>query len=116
MVICSNFWGNLEGIWGIPGEILHIGWKIPGVYRIKIIHTFMLVLNGHIFNHNPEGMGQSVGHIPPPSPPPKKKKTHTYYIFGGTCTMRVLYLSYRMPNVNIWIIQNSKDFTRKNRL
>ena len=30
---CSKFWGNLEGIWGNPGEIPHIGWKIPGVYR-----------------------------------------------------------------------------------
>ena len=39
MVICSKFWGNLEGIWGIPGEILHTGWKIPGVYRVKIIHN-----------------------------------------------------------------------------
>ena len=26
-----KFWGNLEGIWGNPGEIPHIGWKIPGV-------------------------------------------------------------------------------------
>ena len=26
---CSKFWGNLEGIWGNPGEIPHIGWKIP---------------------------------------------------------------------------------------
>ena len=39
MAICSNFWGNLEGISGIPGEILHIGWKIPGVYRVKIIYN-----------------------------------------------------------------------------
>ena len=30
---CSKFWGNLEGIRGNPGEIPHIGWKIPGVYR-----------------------------------------------------------------------------------
>ena len=29
---CSKFWGNLEGIWGNPGDI---GWKIPGVYRVK---------------------------------------------------------------------------------
>ena len=29
---CSKFCGNLEGIWGNPGEIPHIGWKIPGVY------------------------------------------------------------------------------------
>ena len=32
---CSKFWGNLEGIWGNPGEIQHIGWKIPRVYRVK---------------------------------------------------------------------------------
>ena len=32
---CSKFWGNLEGIWGNPGEIPHIGWKIPRVYRVK---------------------------------------------------------------------------------
>ena len=32
---CSKFWGNPEGIWGNPGEIPHIGWKIPGVYRDK---------------------------------------------------------------------------------
>ena len=32
---CSKCWGNLEGIWGNPGEIPHIGWKIPGVYRVK---------------------------------------------------------------------------------
>ena len=32
---CSKFWGNLEGIWGNPGEIPHSGWKIPGVYRVK---------------------------------------------------------------------------------
>ena len=25
---CSKFWGNLEGIWGNPGEIPHIGWSI----------------------------------------------------------------------------------------
>ena len=31
----SKFWGNLEGIWGNPGEIPHIGWKIPRVYRVK---------------------------------------------------------------------------------
>ena len=45
----------------------------------------MLVLNGHIFNHNPKGMGQSAGHIPPPSPPKKKKKkknhTHIFHIW-----------------------------------
>ena len=34
---CSKFWGNLEGIWGNPGEIPHIGWKIPGVYRVNIL-------------------------------------------------------------------------------
>ena len=34
---CSKFWGNLEGIWGNPGEIPHIGWKTPGVYRVKTI-------------------------------------------------------------------------------
>ena len=32
---CSKFWGNLEGIRGSPGEIQHIGWKIPRVYRVK---------------------------------------------------------------------------------
>ena len=32
---CSIFLGNLEGIWGNPGEIPHIGWKIPRVYRDK---------------------------------------------------------------------------------
>ena len=32
---CFKFLGNLEGIWGNPGEITHIGWKIPGVYRVK---------------------------------------------------------------------------------
>ena len=32
---CSKCWGNLKGIWGNPGEIPHIGWKIPGVYRVK---------------------------------------------------------------------------------
>ena len=36
---CSKFWGNLEGIWGNPGEIPHIGWKIPGVYRVKDISS-----------------------------------------------------------------------------
>ena len=33
---CSKFWENLEGIWGNPREIPHIGWKIPGVYRVKL--------------------------------------------------------------------------------
>ena len=32
---CSKLWGILEGIWGNPGEIPHIGWKIHGVYRVK---------------------------------------------------------------------------------
>ena len=35
MVSCSKFWGNLEGIWGNPGEIPQFGWKIPGVYRVE---------------------------------------------------------------------------------
>ena len=35
MVSCSKFWGNLEGIWGNPGETPQFGWKIPGVYRVK---------------------------------------------------------------------------------
>ena len=35
MISCSKFWGNLEGIWGNPGEIPQFGWKIPGVYRVK---------------------------------------------------------------------------------
>ena len=34
---CSKFWRNLEGNWGNPGEIPHIGWKIPGVYRVKCL-------------------------------------------------------------------------------
>ena len=29
--ISSKSWGNLEGIWGNPGEIPHTGWKIRGV-------------------------------------------------------------------------------------
>ena len=29
--ISSKFWGNLEGIWGNPGEIPHVEWKIRGV-------------------------------------------------------------------------------------
>ena len=37
MESCSKFWGNLEGIGGNPGEIPHIGWKIPGVYRVKYL-------------------------------------------------------------------------------
>ena len=37
---CSKFWGNLEGIWGNPGEIPHIGWKIPGVYRVNVSKTY----------------------------------------------------------------------------
>ena len=39
---CSKFWGNLEGIWGNPGEIPHIGWKIPGVYRVNFVIIFFL--------------------------------------------------------------------------
>ena len=35
MISCSKFWGNLEGIWGNPGEIPQLGWKIPEVYRVK---------------------------------------------------------------------------------
>ena len=35
--IYSKFWGNFEGIWGNPGEIPHIGWKIHGVQRVKEI-------------------------------------------------------------------------------
>ena len=38
----SKFWGNLEGIWGNPGEIPHIGWKIPGVYRVKVFISTLL--------------------------------------------------------------------------
>ena len=34
---CSKFLGSLEGIWGNPGEIPHIGWKIPGVYRVILV-------------------------------------------------------------------------------
>ena len=33
--ICSKFWGNFEGILGIPGEIPHIGRKTLGVYMVK---------------------------------------------------------------------------------
>ena len=36
---CSKFWGNLEGIWGNPGEIPRIRWKIPGVYRVNVKGT-----------------------------------------------------------------------------
>ena len=43
---CSKFWGNLEGIWGNPGEIPHIGWKIPGV---KMDHVDMACLQ--LFTH-----------------------------------------------------------------
>ena len=37
---CSKFGGNLEGIWGNPGEIPHIGWKIPRVYRVNVSKTY----------------------------------------------------------------------------
>ena len=40
---CSKCWGNLEGIWGNPGEIPHIGWKIPGVYRVKEYDIFQVI-------------------------------------------------------------------------
>ena len=29
--ISSKFWGNLKGIWGNPGEIPHVEWKIREV-------------------------------------------------------------------------------------
>ena len=29
--ISSNVWGNFEGIWGNPGEILHAGYRVRGV-------------------------------------------------------------------------------------
>ena len=32
---CSKFGGNLKGIWESPGEIPHIGWKTPRVYRVN---------------------------------------------------------------------------------
>ena len=35
--ICPEFWGNFEGICGNPGEILHIGRKTFGVYRVKTL-------------------------------------------------------------------------------
>ena len=35
MKSCSKFWGNLEGIWGNPGKIPHIGWNIPGSIGLK---------------------------------------------------------------------------------
>ena len=38
--ISSKFWGNLEGIWGNPGEIPHVGWKIRGVERVKTSHIY----------------------------------------------------------------------------
>ena len=41
---CSKFSGNIEGIWGNPGEIPHIGWKIPGVYRVNACLKFERVL------------------------------------------------------------------------
>ena len=43
---CSTFWGNLEGIWGNPGEIPHTGWKIPRVYRVN--EGIMDTLPSHI--------------------------------------------------------------------
>ena len=44
-----TFWGNLEGIWGNPGEMPHIGLKIPGVYRVKCLfsHSELYILYGH---------------------------------------------------------------------
>ena len=44
---CSKFWGNLEGIWGNPGEIPHIGWKIPGVHMV-FYHSTVHVLRGDV--------------------------------------------------------------------
>ena len=42
---CSKFWGNLEGIWGNPGEIPHIRWQIPGVYRVNVKgHMYVICL------------------------------------------------------------------------
>ena len=35
-----KFWENLEGIWGNPGEMPHIGWKISGVYRVNAADYF----------------------------------------------------------------------------
>ena len=49
---CSKFWGNLEGIWGNPGEILHIVWKIPGVYRviqIKDNFRICIIVMGNLY-------------------------------------------------------------------
>ena len=44
----SKFWGNLEGLWGNPGEIPHIGWKISRVYRVNmknsIVHDVWIYL------------------------------------------------------------------------
>ena len=42
---CSKFWGNLEGIWGNPGEIPQIGWKIPGVYRVNVHNEIRNIQN-----------------------------------------------------------------------
>ena len=44
---CSKFWGNLEGIWGNPGEIPHIGWKIPGVYRVNVTKHMYSAINNN---------------------------------------------------------------------
>ena len=42
---CSKFWGNLEGIWGNPGEIPYIGWKIPRVYRVNVNYMDFAILS-----------------------------------------------------------------------
>ena len=49
MYSCSKFWGNLEGIWGNPGEIPHIGWKTPRVYRVKPQFEFVVLLYIYVY-------------------------------------------------------------------
>ena len=49
MISCSKFWGNLEGIWGNPGEIPQFGWKITGVYRVNHqSYQYIGFLNGYL--------------------------------------------------------------------
>ena len=39
---CSKFWGNLEGIWGNPGEIPHTG--SPGSIGLKTTRGNLYVI------------------------------------------------------------------------
>ena len=64
------------------------------VINLEISMTFISVLDGHIFNLNPKA---DVAKCRPYAPPPPPQHTYIHsYIFGGTYTMRELYLSYRM--------------------